>query len=566
MSRTAKTPADTVRTAPDAAAIAETAARLFEWDELRPAQAEAVTAVLSGRDTFGIMPTGSGKSAIYQVAGALLDGPTVVVSPLIALQADQVAGLVGHPDAPPAADINSGHSDAENDESWRRIEAGEITYVFLAPEQLARDETVERLSRAGVALFVVDEAHCVSSWGHDFRPDYLHLGEVVEALGRPPVLALTATGSGPVRDEVIERLRLRDPLVISRGFDRPNLSLSVVRHEDDAEKRRAVVEQVAELVTPGIVYVATRSESERYADEIGERCPDRTVEAYHAGLRSAERGALHERFHAGEIDVVVATSAFGMGIDKPDVRFVVHADVPESLDEYYQEIGRAGRDGEPADATLHYRPEDLGLRSFFASGLPSRAELRSVYEAVRASSGPVRRTAIAEATDLKPRQVSRLIDLLLEAGTVREEKKGYTAGSGVDAETAAERARETAEARDRVEKSRIAMMRSYAEGRGCRRRFLLGYFGEEAPERCGGCDDCRAVEESPELPTAEESRVGSDAPAPLFDADTRVTHPAWGEGTVMSTEDDRLTVFFESEGYKVLAVEAVVEHDLLKAV
>ena len=566
MSRTATKPADTVRTAPDAATIAETAARLFEWDELRPAQAEAVTAVLSGRDTFGIMPTGSGKSAIYQVAGALLDGPTVVVSPLIALQADQVAGLVGHPDAPPAADINSGHSDAENDESWRRIEAGEITYVFLAPEQLARDETVERLSRAGVALFVVDEAHCVSSWGHDFRPDYLHLGEVVEALGRPPVLALTATGSGPVRDEVIERLRLRDPLVISRGFDRPNLSLSVVRHEDDAEKRRAVVEQVAELVTPGIVYVATRSESERYADEIGERCPDRTVEAYHAGLRSAERGALHERFHAGEIDVVVATSAFGMGIDKPDVRFVVHADVPESLDEYYQEIGRAGRDGEPADATLHYRPEDLGLRSFFASGLPSRAELRSVYEAVRASSGPVRRTAIAEATDLRPRQVSRLVDLLLEAGTVREEKKGYTAASGVDAETAAERARETAEARDRVEKSRIAMMRSYAEGRGCRRRFLLGYFGEEAPERCGNCDDCRAAEEAPELPAAEESRGGSDAPAPLFDADTRVTHPAWGEGTVMSTDDDRLTVFFESEGYKVLAVEAVVEHDLLKAV
>jgi ATP-dependent DNA helicase RecQ len=566
MSRTATKPADTARTAPDAATIAETAARLFEWDELRPAQAEAITAVLSGRDTFGIMPTGSGKSAIYQVAGALLDGPTVVVSPLIALQADQVAGLVGHPDAPPAADVNSGHSDAENDESWRRIEAGEITYVFLAPEQLARDETVERLSRAGVALFVVDEAHCVSSWGHDFRPDYLHLGEVVEALGRPPVLALTATGSGPVRDEVIERLRLRDPLVISRGFDRPNLSLSVVRHEDDAEKRRAVVEQVAELVTPGIVYVATRSESERYADEIGERCPDRTVEAYHAGLRSAERGALHERFHAGEIDVVVATSAFGMGIDKPDVRFVVHADVPESLDEYYQEIGRAGRDGEPADAKLHYRPEDLGLRSFFASGLPSRAELRSVYEAVRASSGPVERTAIAEATDLKARQVSRLVDLLLEAGTVQEEKKGYTATSGVDAETAAERARETAEARDRVEKSRIAMMRSYAEGRGCRRRFLLGYFGEEAPERCGNCDDCRAAEEAPELLAAEESRVGSDAPAPLFDADTRVTHPAWGEGTVMSTEDDRLTVFFESEGYKVLAVEAVVEHDLLKAV
>ena len=565
--RPARTRTSTARTStPRTDDITRAAADLFGWTDLHPAQLEALEAVVAGRDTLAVMPTGFGKSAIYQVAGAVLDGPTVVVSPLIALQADQVAGLVGRPDAPPAVAINSGHTDAENDEGWERLAAGEVTYVFLAPEQLARDETVDRLSDAGVALFVVDEAHCVSSWGHDFRPDYLHLGEVVERLGGPTVLALTATGSGPVRDEIVERLRLDDPLVLSHGFDRPTLSLEVVRHEDDDEKARAVVEQVAASTTPGIVYVATRKESERYADEIGERRPDRTVEAYHAGLRSAERGALHERFHQGGIDVVVATSAFGMGIDKPDVRFVVHADVPESLDEYYQEIGRAGRDGEPADATLHYRPEDLGLRSFFASGLPSRAELRSVYDAIRASSGPVARTAIAEATDLKPRQVSRLVDLLLEAGTVQEQKKGYTPTSGLDAETAAEQARDAAEARDRVEKSRIAMMRGYAEGRGCRRRYLLGYFGEEAPERCGNCDDCRAAEAEPDLPAAEESRAGSDAPAPLFEADTRVTHPTWGEGTVMSTEDDRLTVFFESEGYKVLAVEAVVEHDLLKAV
>jgi len=574
---TARTVADDVQ-APVRDRIADVAARLFEWHELKPAQVEAVESLLAGRDTFGVMPTGFGKSAIYQVAGALLDGPTVVVSPLIALQADQVAGLVGHPDAPPAVDVNSGHTDDENDESWRRVDAGEVTYVFLAPEQLARDETVERLERAGVALLVVDEAHCVSSWGHDFRPDYLHLGEVVERLGRPPVLALTATGSGPVRDEVVERLRLRDPLVISRGFDRPNLSLAVHRHEDEAEKRRAIVEQVAELTTPGIVYVATRKESERYADEIGERCPDRTVEAYHAGLRSAERGALHERFHAGEIDVIVATSAFGMGIDKPDVRFVVHADVPESLDAYYQEVGRAGRDGEPADATLHYRAEDLSLRSFFASGLPSRADLRRVHEAIRASSGPIARKAITEATELKPRQVSRLVDLLLEAGVVAETKKGYRVTNDLDSGAAAEEARQAAEARDRVEKSRIEMMRTYAEARGCRRRFLLGYFGEEAPRRCGNCDDCRAAAAEPDRPAdADAAGAGSGAAdagtqadqpeqAPLFENDTRVEHTTWGQGTVMSTEGDRMTVFFEGEGYKVLALEAVEQHDLLKAV
>ncbi|NIJ05210.1 RecQ family ATP-dependent DNA helicase [Frigoribacterium faeni] len=572
---TARTVADDVQ-APVRDRIADVAARLFEWHELKPAQVEAVESLLAGRDTFGVMPTGFGKSAIYQVAGAVLDGPAVVVSPLIALQADQVAGLVGHPDAPPAVDVNSGHTDDENDESWRRVDAGEVTYVFLAPEQLARDETVERLERAGVALLVVDEAHCVSSWGHDFRPDYLHLGEVVERLGRPPVLALTATGSGPVRDEVVERLRLRDPLVISRGFDRPNLSLAVHRHEDEAEKRRAIVEQVAELTTPGIVYVATRKESERYADEIGERCPDRTVEAYHAGLRSAERGALHERFHAGEIDVIVATSAFGMGIDKPDVRFVVHADVPESLDAYYQEVGRAGRDGEPADATLHYRAEDLSLRSFFASGLPSRADLRRVHEAIRASSGPIARKAITEATELKPRQVSRLVDLLLEAGVVAETKKGYRVTNDLDSGAAAEEARQAAEARDRVEKSRIEMMRTYAEARGCRRRFLLGYFGEEAPRRCGNCDDCRAAAAEPDRPAdgdaagagAADAGTQADQPeqAPLFENDTRVEHTTWGQGTVMSTEGDRMTVFFEGEGYKVLALEAVEQHDLLKAV
>jgi ATP-dependent DNA helicase RecQ len=567
----ARTVADDVQ-APVRDRIADVAARLFEWDELKPAQVEAVESLLAGRDTVGVMPTGFGKSAIYQVAGALLDGPTVVVSPLIALQADQVAGLVGHPDAPPAVDVNSGHTEAENDESWRRVDAGEVTYVFLAPEQLARDETVERLARAGVALLVVDEAHCVSSWGHDFRPDYLHLGEIVERVGRPPVLALTATGSGPVRDEVIERLRLRDPLVISRGFDRPNLSLAVHRHEDEGEKRRAIAEQVAELTTPGIVYVATRKESKRYADEIGAHCPDRTVEAYHAGLRSAERGALHERFHAGEIDVVVATSAFGMGIDKPDVRFVVHADVPESLDAYYQEIGRAGRDGEPADATLHYRAEDLSLRSFFASGLPSRAELRRVHEAIRASSSPVGRKAVAAATELKPRQVTRLLDLLLEAGVVAETKKGYRVTTDLESRAAAEEARQAAEARDRVEKSRIEMMRTYAEARGCRRRFLLGYFGEEAPERCGNCDDCRAAQAEPQRPAEDDTDTGTAAsagqpePEPLFENDTRVEHVAWGEGTVMSTDGDRMTVFFESEGYKVLALEAVEQHDLLKAV
>jgi len=544
--------------------ITRAAADLFGWDDLHPAQLEAIESVVAGRDTLAVMPTGFGKSAIYQVAGAVLDGPTVVVSPLIALQADQVAGLIGRPDAPPAADINSGHTDAENEASWDRLAAGEVTYLFLAPEQLARDETVDRLRDADVALVVVDEAHCVSSWGHDFRPDYLHLGEIVERLGRPPVLALTATGSVPVRDEIVERLRLDDPLVLSRGFDRANLALEVVRHEDDDEKVRAVVDQIADSAIPAIVYVATHRETESYTEAISERCPDRTVVGYHGGQRAAERGRLHERFHAGEVDVVVATSAFGMGIDKPDVRVVVHADVPESLDAYYQEIGRAGRDGEPAIATLHYRPEDLSLRSFFASGLPGRADLRDVFTALSAAGRPVTRAEVAGQLSLGSRTVSRLIDLLLEAGALTESADGFEPVAGLEAADAAASAREVAQTRERVSSSRIEMMRTYAETTGCRRRFLLGYFGEDSPERCGNCDLCSAASDR-----VEEARSGGDEahPAdtapPAFATDARVVHATWGEGTVMSTDDDRMTVFFEREGYKVLAVADVLDRGLL---
>ena len=544
--------------------ITRAAADLFGWDDLHPAQLEAIESVVAGRDTLAVMPTGFGKSAIYQVAGAVLDGPTVVVSPLIALQADQVAGLIGRPDAPPAADINSGHTDAENEASWDRLAAGEVTYLFLAPEQLARDETVDRLRDADVALVVVDEAHCVSSWGHDFRPDYLHLGEIVERLGRPPVLALTATGSVPVRDEIVERLRLDDPLVLSRGFDRANLALEVVRHEDDDEKVRAVVDQIADSAIPAIVYVATHRETESYTEAISERCPDRTVVGYHGGQRAAERGRLHERFHAGEVDVVVATSAFGMGIDKPDVRVVVHADVPESLDAYYQEIGRAGRDGEPAIATLHYRPEDLSLRSFFASGLPGRADLRDVFTALSAAGRPVTRAEVAGQLSLGSRTVSRLMDLLLEAGALTESADGFEPVAGLEAADAAASAREVAQTRERVSSSRIEMMRTYAETTGCRRRFLLGYFGEDSPERCGNCDLCSAASDR-----VEEARSGGDEahPAdtapPAFATDARVVHATWGEGTVMSTDDDRMTVFFEREGYKVLAVADVLDRGLL---
>ncbi|GAA3342132.1 RecQ family ATP-dependent DNA helicase [Curtobacterium pusillum] len=538
-------------------ALRTRAADVFGWT-LRPEQETVVDAVLAGRDALAVMPTGSGKSAIYQVAGLALDGAVVVVSPLVALQEDQVVGLEDHPDAPRAVTINATRGRRDLDEAWDAVADGSARYVFLAPEQLAKDDVVERLRTAGVALVTVDEAHCVSSWGHDFRPDYLVLGEVVERLGRPPVLAMTATGSSPVRSEIVERLGMRDPLVLATGFDRPELRLEVVRHEDAESKRDALAAQVAGLDGAGIVYVATRAETLEYSDVLVEA--GRRAKPYHAGLRVRDREAVHHAFLDGSVDVVVATSAFGMGIDKPDVRFVVHADVPESVDAYYQEVGRAGRDGEPGLATMHYRAEDLGLRRFFASGSPRPASLRAVYDAVPPRR-TVRRSDLADASGLAARTAGRAANALVDAGVLVDVRDGLerAAGAPRSADAAALAASERADERERIEESRIAMMRRYAETDECRRQFLLGYFGDELPEPCGNCDTCSSGSAA-EAHAADGSHDGEWPP------DAAVEHAEWGRGTVMSTEDDRVTVFFESAGYRTLALADVEDRGLLERV
>ena len=531
---------------------ADVAGSVFGWPSLRPGQAEAIEAIVSGRDLLAVMATGYGKSAIYQIAAHLLDGPTVVVSPLIALQADQVRHLVERThDEEEAVAINSSHSARANAQAWRSVASGETEFVFLAPEQLAKESVLERLSAVAPSLFVVDEAHCVSAWGHDFRPDYLRLGAAIQRLGHPRVLALTATGSSPVREEIVERLEMRDPDIVVGGFDRPNIRLAVERHESEEDKERAVLHEVLSLPRPGLVYVATRADTERIAGELAAK--GHRAEAYHAGLKAAERKDVHTRFSDGELDVAVATSAFGMGIDKADVRFVVHADITDSVDSYYQEVGRSGRDGEPAVASLHYRQEDLGLRRFFASrGVPS-ARVRAVAALLDVGE-PMALAAVAAGVGVPARSAVGVLTLLVEAEVVEEGEDGFRLVRAIEPGEAVTEAKRVVERRELIDESRLAMMRGYAETLRCRREFLLEYFGDEDAGPCGNCDTCA----SGTAYDHDDRSVDDD-----FSLDEVVRHVTWGEGRVMSREDDRITVYFGSVGYKVLSLALVEEKGLL---
>jgi ATP-dependent DNA helicase RecQ len=522
----------------------------FGWDTLLPGQREAIQSAVAGRDTLVVLATGGGKSAVYQIAGAQRGGVTLVVSPLVALQADQLASIEAAPAAPPAVALNASLGTAAIEAAWERIDEGGPVYVLLAPEQLANEETVARLAAAGVSLFVVDEAHCVSSWGTDFRPDYLRLADVRRELGDPPVLAMTATASGPVREEIIERLRMHDPDVQVHGVDRPEIRLVVHRHEREPEKRAAVVEEARSWTAPGLVYVATRRETERYAEEIA--ADGRRVAAYHAGLKSTERRAVHDQWRAGELDVVVATSAFGMGIDRADVRFVLHATTTESLDAYYQEVGRAGRDGEPATTVLHYRAEDLGLRRFFTKRSVSESAVRTVWRAVRATPG-LTVADLATRLDQPRRTIARIVNDLADA-QLADTTDGVRAIDEIGPKRAIRAVREMLESRERIAESRLAMMRAYAETSHCRRRVLLEYFGVDAPEWCGNCDGCERHEAQQEQQHSGSADTTGTAP---LHVDQGVLHREWGPGTVMGVEPDRVTVFFDGEGYKVVALSAL---------
>jgi ATP-dependent DNA helicase RecQ len=357
--------------------IEELARQRFGFTGLRAGQRRAVEAAVAGRDVLAVLPTASGKSAIYELAGLMRDGPTVVVSPLIALQYDQLTHLRA---AGLTAIVLNSHQSSREHAAALTATCGPEAFVFLSPEQLANGETREVLRRARPGLFAVDEAHLISQWGHDFRTDYMRLGAQADALGVPVRMALTATAAPPVRREICRRLGLRDPEVVVGDFDRPHIQLGARLVRTVRDKRRELEQAAAELDGPGIVYAATHAAAQDAHDVLA--AAGQRVTLYHAGITARARREAMASFLDDSARIIAATVAFGMGIDKPDVRWVLHVDPPASLDAYYQEFGRAGRDGDAAVARLVYRIEDFGAAAHFSPSGVSRAAVGRVAELV----------------------------------------------------------------------------------------------------------------------------------------------------------------------------------------
>lgn len=478
----------------------------FGLCEFRLGQYEAISAVVSGRDAVVVMPTGSGKSLCYQLAALLLEGVTLVVSPLIALMNDQVTNLQARGIA--VTYINSTLTGEEIAQRMRGMEQGEYKLVYVAPERFRSAEFRECLRQSKISLVAVDEAHCISQWGHDFRPDYLDVGKFLENMPGVRIMALTATATPSVRSDIMQQLRLgesprKPPFVEVLGFSRPNLHLAVTECRTGEAKLARVLDLIRRHRT-GIVYVATRRHAADVFEQLCRSLPESLgvqVLLYHGAMTDAQRALAQEEFRVAKDVVVVATNAFGMGIDRADIRFVAHWDIPGGVEAYYQEVGRAGRDGKPADCELLFNYFDVKVQEFFVDGAnPSVDTALSVFRLMcRYSGAPFVVDTDGWAKELKIRNgiaVATVVNILLNRGLLVRMGEGRAQTYRIG-----DIAREALvqqiffERRDKFyrDRRRLRAMVDFAYLKTCRHRYILDYFGDQSPTRkCGGCDICDA--------------------------------------------------------------------------
>jgi ATP-dependent DNA helicase RecQ len=473
----------------------------FGLDKLRPGQAEVMRSVLEGNNTLAIMPTGAGKSLCYQLPSLHLPGTTVVVSPLISLMKDQVdkleeAGLE-------ASQLNSALTSQEHEENLEEIQTEKSDFIFVTPERFTNQEFLRDLRKQDINFVVIDEAHCISEWGHDFRPAYLSLGAAVKTLGAPPALALTATATPEVTADIEKQLDLGKLQVVKTGIYRPNLQFEVKRVTNELEKHQELVRILNEHEGVGIIYCATVKTVEELTDWL--KGFDFKIEKYHGRMKASDRKRNQDSFMNDEFKAIVATNAFGMGIDKPNIRFVVHYQMPGSLEAYYQESGRAGRDGEPALCSLFYQLDDRRTQQFFLGGKhPKFNDILAVYQALETVETPVALSVVQErANTVSEGKVRVVLSLLKEFKVVKELRGSQFRLLKVDVnERELEVLSRMSEEKVNKDREKLERMMQYGQSAMCRWRLLHDYFGEEMEaERCGNCDNCiHPLEEQIALP------------------------------------------------------------------